>query len=341
MGWYETDLLSGTWTGSDNFMKLFGLQKKQRYTIEEFQALVHPEDFQHVMDTFASCLKSGNDFNCEYRCKIPDGKIIHVLSRSKIFFDSTGKPVRVVGVKQDISAQKAFENELLRLTELNRSKTELLGFVAHDIRSPIAQLKSLALLLKLNATTDQKQLLEMQLKVSDAAMSLIQELIDISESEYGFIEPSFEDANMNELVSEAVERFSERAREREILLKTDFCDNPFIKLDHRRFSRVIDNLLSNALKFTPSLKNVYITTQSNLNSLIVKVRDEGIGIPEHIIPSLFTKFSKVAKRNGIHGERSTGLGLSIVKQIVDLHKGTIKVETIVNVGTTFTIELCR
>jgi PAS domain S-box-containing protein len=172
IGWYETDLIKRTWTGSDNFIKLFGLKKKESYPIEEFQALVHPDDFQQVMQNFTSCLESGSDFNCEYRCKIPDGRIIHVLSRSKIFFDSTGKPVRVVGVKQDISAQKVFENELLRLTELNRSKTELLGFVAHDLRSPLAQLKSLALLLKLNATPDQVKFLETQLKVCDTAMGI-------------------------------------------------------------------------------------------------------------------------------------------------------------------------
>lgn len=341
IGWYETDLLSGSWTGSDNFIKLFGLERKQRYAIEEFQALIHPDDFQQVMDTFALCLKNGNDFNCEYRCRIPDGKIIHVLSRSKIFYDAAGKPIRVVGVKQDVSAQKVFENELLRLTELNRRKTELLGFVAHDLRSPIAQMKSLALLLKCHAAQDQMQLLEMQLKVSDTAMNLIQELLDICESEHGVIEPSFEEVNINELINESVERFSERAKEREIHLNTEFCNNPFIKLDHRRFSRVMDNLLSNALKFTPSLKNVYIITESTMNSVVVKVKDEGIGIPEHIIPALFTKFSKVAKRSGIHGERSTGLGLSIVKQIVDLHGGTMNVETVVNGGTTFSIELYR
>jgi two-component system, OmpR family, sensor histidine kinase VicK len=170
---------------------------------------------------------------------------------------------------------------------------------------------------------------------------LIQELIDISDSEHGFLEPSFEEVNINELIHESVERFSERAREREIHLNINFCDNPYIKLDHRRFSRVIDNLLSNALKFTPTKKHVYIMTESTRSSLTVKVKDEGIGIPEHIIPALFTKFSKVAKRNGIHGERSTGLGLSIVRQIVDLHKGTINVETTLNSGTTFSIELPR
>ncbi|WP_339790901.1 sensor histidine kinase [uncultured Imperialibacter sp.] len=105
--------------------------------------------------------------------------------------------------------------------------------------------------------------------------------------------------------------------------------------------RVVDNLLSNAIKFTPDGKCIVIETRAHSDKVLFQVNDEGIGIPEQALHSLFKEFSKNIRRPGIRGEKSTGLGLSIVKQIVEMHKGKILVESQENHGTKFTIEFSK
>ncbi|MDX1636502.1 MAG: PAS domain-containing protein [Balneolaceae bacterium] len=102
LGTCERDLDDGSWTGSDNFIKIFGLPEKPRYTQEEFQFLVHSDEVDGVMAYYRQTLDSQKNFNYEYRCICPDGKIIHVLSRRKISRDEKDVPVKILDFKQDI-----------------------------------------------------------------------------------------------------------------------------------------------------------------------------------------------------------------------------------------------
>jgi signal transduction histidine kinase len=105
------------------------------------------------------------------------------------------------------------------------------------------------------------------------------------------------------------------------------------------FSRIIDNLLSNALKFTENNKSIELITENNEDRFLLRVVDEGIGIQREHISLLFQKFSKITQRPGTLGEPSIGLGLSIVKHLVDLHGGSIQVESEVGKGTAISITL--
>jgi len=100
----------------------------------------------------------------------------------------------------------------------------------------------------------------------------------------------------------------------------------------------MDNLISNAIKFSKADDKIEISLDKEDNYALIHVRDHGLGIPKDLLPHLFERFTK-AGRTGVRGEQSTGLGLSIVKQIIERHKGKIKVESIENQGSTFTISL--
>lgn len=104
--------------------------------------------------------------------------------------------------------------------------------------------------------------------------------------------------------------------------------------------QVITNLLSNALKFTPDSGNIRISVEDKNDNILIKVQDNGIGIPAHLQPFLFDKFTK-AGRQGIHGEPSVGLGMSIIKTIVEWHNGQIWFESTEGIGTTFYIEISK
>lgn len=111
-----------------------------------------------------------------------------------------------------------------------------------------------------------------------------------------------------------------------------------MRVNNDKFSRVISNLISNAVKFSHSNSTILITTQYTTESVLIKVADNGIGIPKQMQEVIFDKFTK-AGRKGTAGEKSFGLGMSIVKQIVELHGGKIWLESEENKGTTIYIEL--
>ncbi|NBD35586.1 MAG: PAS domain S-box protein, partial [Chloroflexi bacterium] len=119
MGSYETDLVNNYWEGSEEFLRIFGFTEQRRYTQEEFQALVHPDDFDEVMTVFDQRLATGEPFDHEYRClHRQTGEVIHIKSRSHIIYNDAGQPVRVIGVKQDITERKRMERMLRKRTAL-------------------------------------------------------------------------------------------------------------------------------------------------------------------------------------------------------------------------------
>ena len=339
LGSYQTDLTTGIWTGSPNFISIFGLPKKDFYSIEEFQALVHPEDFEEVMDYFGNCLANQKDFEYEYRCKKPNGEIIYVQSRSKVYYAPDKTPLKIVGIKQDITNHKLYELKLEELNQLNRKKNEVLSLVAHDLKTPISHIESVTNLLETELNHKQLDMIKIQKQACESSKNIISELIEIANLENENKQLPLRKVNINKLIEHSIEHFQFKARDKNIDIITDFNKDAFALINPTKFARVIDNLISNAIKFTPPNKAIQIVTKSEKSKLILKIIDNGIGIPESIIHLIFDKFSKYARRTGTLGERSTGLGLYIVKQIIELHHASIEVKSKVNQGTTFKIIL--
>jgi two-component system sensor histidine kinase VicK len=337
LGIYEVDLTRGVWTGSDQFVKIFGLQKKDEYTVREFQALLHPDDREEVMNYFSKCLENKEDFNCEYRCVGLRGDVIYVNSRSKIEYSDDGMPLKVLGIKQDVTANKVFQLRLQDLSELDKKKSDILSVVAHDLRGPIGQVLALCGLLNKCPPSEHGELIQLQTKSCEVAINIINELIEIAQLERNEQDIKKEWTAANLLVEESAKRFKIMAQNKNITIRLSLCENSEVNINASMFSRIVDNLLSNALKFTEHDRSVDVITQTNDNALLLRVADQGIGIRSHHIPLLFEKFSKTIRRPGTHGEPSTGLGLSIVKHLVDLHNGTIQVESELGKGTVVSV----
>lgn len=337
LGVYEMDLITGTWTGSENFIKIFGLPVKENYTQEEFLSIVHPEDIGAVMAYYSECLKTKDHFNYEYRVIRPDEKVLFISSKSRIFRDSSGTPVRVLGIKQNLTQKKADELQLEQLSRVNLEKNEVLTMVAHDLKSPINQIKALVSLLKRDANPEQAQLLAILENSAQNGLNIISDLIDIAQLEQG-VNLKLVRTDINNLVIKSLSHFEYIAQHKNISLITSLCADATALIHRAKFQRVIDNLLSNAIKFSPQCTSVEITTKRQNGAIELSVKDHGLGIKKENISKLFNKFSKL-RRRGTKGEHSTGLGLSIVYDIIKKHDGEITVESEVNKGTTFTIRL--
>lgn len=224
--------------------------------------------------------------------------------------------------------------EIERASEL---KSQLLGMVAHDLRNPIGAVESLAMLMEMDEIDAETQDNINLIKASCfKARSIIEDLLETARNENA-IEFVTQETELNRFIADIIDvwRLQKDAKNIEMISQADPI---YAQINHEKFQRVLDNLIGNALKFSKQRSKVQISLNKEDNLIIIAVKDRGIGIPKDKMPIIFDPFTK-AGRTGLRGEQSTGLGLSIVKQIVEKHKGKIDVESEVGKGSVFKVSL--
>jgi signal transduction histidine kinase len=188
-------------------------------------------------------------------------------------------------------------------------------------------------------TQVQAEFLGIIFESSQRLLALVNDLLDVSKLEAGRLQLEMETVNLPELIWGVMEGIRPIAEKKGIVLKLDVNDGlPQVEGDPRRLERILSNLLSNAVKFTPEGGSVEVAAWQDDGQFQIRVSDNGVGIPPEDLPSLFQPFHRggnVAKE-AIDG---TGLGLTIVKALVDAHDGTIGVESELDQGTTFCLGL--
>ncbi|SEM67183.1 His Kinase A (phospho-acceptor) domain-containing protein [Mucilaginibacter gossypiicola] len=217
-------------------------------------------------------------------------------------------------------------------------KNQVLGMVAHDLRNPIAAVESIAMMMELDEVDEDMQDNINMMKASCVkARSIIDDLLEAAQNEnIAVFETRNTDLNqwLNGIVNEW--KLQQGNKVDVLFINTAGAVNALI--NHEKFHRVIDNLISNAVKFSKDRDRVDIRLSQQNNVVTIEVQDYGVGIPAAMLPEIFNQFSK-AGRTGLRGEKSTGLGLSIVRQIVEKHKGSITVTSTEGQGSTFRIML--
>ncbi len=228
-------------------------------------------------------------------------------------------------------------------TEIERAssfKTEVLGMVAHDLRNPIAAVESLAMMMEMDTDDPEIQENLEMMKLSCAkARSIIDDLLDAAKNE-NFDNLETEKTELNVFLKTVIDQWNIQIKGKIDLKLISQVKPAYANINFKRFQRATDNLISNALKFSKEKDSVDIILKQKDEKIILEIKDYGLGIPKEMIPFLFDRFSK-AGRPGLKGEQSTGLGLSIVKQIIEGHKGIIKVFSEEGKGSTFQIILPR
>lgn len=238
-----------------------------------------------------------------------------------------------------IEKTKAYQ----RLLELNELKNKFLGIAAHDLRNPIALITNyLDLLINtdiIKTEEEKKQIYQKMLNTAHHMQKLLEDLLDITAIESGNMKLEKIPTNIKNILLSAHERNSLLAKKKNINIKLIVPEDlPKITIDPIRISQVLDNLISNAIKFSYPNSDVIISVNFTQNEFFISVKDHGVGIPTVELSKLFKEFGKTsAKPTG--NEKSTGLGLAIVKKIIDAHNGTIEVTSEVNKGSTFTIKI--
>ncbi len=244
-------------------------------------------------------------------------------------------------IKYAIERQKNEKDLKTANQELNKVvdfKTNL-AMVSHELRSPIACVKEgLSAALEsqevTNLSNDFKEILRVSLNATERLSFMINDLLDISKIESGKLDLNIESSDLIELIKQSASLFEKQCKEKNLELKMDFPESPVIgSFDKQRIVQIFTNFFTNALKYT---REGSISIQLKLESGHIEVRfsDTGYGIEKENLNKIFLKFEKFDKGNS-SGSSGTGLGLAIVKKIVELHKGTISVESERGKGTTF------
>jgi two-component system NtrC family sensor kinase len=230
-------------------------------------------------------------------------------------------------------------HDITHLKDLDRIKSEFVTTVSHDLRSPLtAILGYVELIERAGALNPQQEEFVGRVRISvEQIAHLVSDLLDLGRIEAG-LDTSKERTPPGVLIHYALDNFRNRMAEKGLKLKTTIEEGlPFVYGDPIRLRQMVDNLLENAMKYTPQGGYIYVEAETEDDQVILRVRDTGPGIPPQDQPYLFDKFFRAS--NTPEEAPGTGLGLSIVKSIVDQHDGRIWVASELGQGATFTVVL--
>jgi signal transduction histidine kinase/ActR/RegA family two-component response regulator len=294
--------------------------------------------------------------NVELQLKTKDGKVITVLEHSHTVKDSSGSVVLFEGIIEDISARKALEARLQEhvaalkasresLEALNAQKNKLMSILSHDLRSPLASVLGFCeILLNEAEKVTESEKTEFVTYIKESAqqqLSLVNRSLDWSRLETGRAQFDIKEVDLHTIVRNTINAILGIAKQKDILLYSSLKPGVTIRGDESQLTQVFNNLIGNALKFTPAKGVVAVELSEEADDRwAVAVRDTGIGVPQKDLGKLF-KVEERYTRRGLGGEVGTGLGLSVVREIVQAHSGSIAVESEVGKGTTFTVTFPR
>jgi signal transduction histidine kinase len=225
--------------------------------------------------------------------------------------------------------------------ELNREKQQLVGVVSHDLKGPFNRIFALIQLMSMdgdNLTEDQKDYLGKIHQITADGMNMVRNLVDARKMEDKGIDLNLEKINLTAHLAPLIKQYKVLAEKKHIIIEFHAPDRVEILADRMYLSRIVENLLSNALKFSPAEKSIHVTIRKEPNNVMLSVADQGPGISLDDQAKLYQKFQKLSNKP-TGGESSTGLGLSIVKRLIERMGGKIECESSEGAGATFTIEL--
>ncbi len=235
------------------------------------------------------------------------------------------------------------QDQMNKLRESDNLRRELIANVSHDLRTPLSTLQGYVetvLLKEKQLSEDEKRTyLETAIKHCKRLANLISELLELAKLESDQIKVQYEMFSLSELVQDVILKFQLKANEKGIrLIPFTRTDIPFVRGDIGLIERVFENLIENAIHYTPQGGSVEVELLPDSDRILVQIKDSGSGIPEEELPHVFQRFHRLDKAQEQDSGHS-GLGLAIAKKILELHQSIIKVQSRLNSGTTISFHL--
>lgn len=342
------------WTALPNGQVDYINKRWQDYTgvdLEQLQeygwsSIVHPEDFEQVKPAWNESIEIGKNYNVEARLRHKNGTYNWFIGKARPLRDRQGTIVKWYGTNTNITRIKELEEKLRKQTEdliqANQLKDDFLAIVSHELRTPLNPILGWSQLLATGKLNSEQIATGIEIIQRNANLQsqIINDLLDVSRILRGKLDLNTVALDLKSLIKSALATVQLAAEAKSIQIKTVFePDVGEILGDAQRLQQVIWNLLSNAIKFTPERGRVTITLSRVDTHARIQVKDTGRGIESDFIPHVFDRFRQ-AQSNTTREFGGLGLGLSIVRHLVELHRGSVTVESPgTDEGTTFTVEL--
>ncbi|MEO8821522.1 MAG: ATP-binding protein [Ginsengibacter sp.] len=299
--------------------------EESRTTLQ--QSVIHPADLSQIMKTWENSLATGTSFKTEIRLRSAYGTYRWHLANTLPFRDKEGEILAWFGVSTDIEGQK---KDL-------KKKDEFISMASHELKTPVTSLKVFTEIMLMDAEKkgDKNELgmLKKMDKQINKLTILISDLLDVSKANSGQLSYDFEEFDFNNLVKETMNEMQLTYTHFEFDLK--LVDSETVIGDRNRLGQVINNLVSNAVKYSPNGDKIMIFSEKSGRDIKLSVKDFGIGIPIADQPKLFSRFFRVSESTF----PGLGLGLYICKEIIKRHSGTINFKSKEGKGSVFSFTL--
>jgi PAS domain S-box-containing protein len=347
IGSWDLNLLTGELIWSPENCRLYGVEPASfscRY--EGWRERIHPDDLPRAEREREQAIAARAPYQIEYRIIRPSGEIRWICSHGKAFHDDQGVSTRMLGISIDITERKRMEDEIqqyvLALQEADRRKDEFIATLAHELRNPLAPIRSCVEMFRLCAPGDHdfewgRNLIEQQVGHMGR---LVDDLLDISRITRNKLNLKKEKISLTQVLEAAVQSTRSIMEQRCHQLILTVPGEPIeVVADAVRLTQVFVNLLHNAAKYTAQGGRIELVVERDGGIAAVRVTDNGVGMPADKLPFIFGMFYQ-AERLYEEGHGGLGIGLTLVKRLVEMHGGTVEAHSPgINQGSEFIVRL--
>jgi PAS domain S-box-containing protein len=335
-GTFRWDVASSALDWDDNLDRLFGLAPGETARhLDQFTTLVHPDDRPAVFAALERCITVGADFDLEFRVVWPDGQVRWLLDRGRMIRDGNGRPIYMTGACVDITSARQREEELARIAAaLERSNRDLDQFAyiaSHDLKAPLRGIANLSQWIEEDLGDDASDTVKSHLQLLRGRVHRMEALIDgiLQYSRAGRARSESETVAVGRLVCDVIELIAPPDR-----VRFDVApDLPVLVTERLLLQQVFQNLIANAVKYNPRPDaTVRVAGTATADGWRFSVSDNGPGIAPEFHERIWGVFQTLAPRDKVEG---TGIGLALVKKIVESRGGSVRVDSAPGQGATF------
>ena len=294
--------------------------------IDAWEKSLHPEDRQRAENEITSAITDGKPFDTQFRIIRPNGEIRHIKAVAKVFFDDTGKALRMLGTNIDVTES----------TIVDRMKSEFVTTAAHELRTPLTIINGYTELLNMDTGSkdEQREMLSAIHSQSQTMIHLLNDMLDVAKIEAqaaGLYQTELQ--QIGPRLQTLADTFITTGNHNKITFELS-PNLPEVKVDIAKLEQAVKNCLSNAYKFSPKRGEVTMRVTEVMHDkqrkVLIAIEDQGIGMTLAQLERVFEKFYRADPSGAIPG---TGLGMAIIKSIIEQHGGSIVIESEYGKGT--------
>ncbi len=343
-GIWDWDIKKNIFTADQRLGELFNLTPEETaygVPIERPLEYIHPQDLSVVEAAIEESIASGKPYDQQYRIMQKDGSVRWGSFRGRVIYDEKGDAVRFPGVGVDITLE---QNAINALQDADRRKDEFLATLAHELRNPLAPIRNAVEILQsglFSAEKKQESFVLVERQVTQM-VRLVDDLMDVSRITRGKIRLNRSPLDICDAIRDAIETVQPLIDDsnHELTVRYPGCD-AWVDGDLVRLAQIFANVINNAAKYTPHGGQIEVKVHTTSATVSVDITDNGLGIPEDKLAGIFDMFSQI---EGVleRSQGGLGIGLTLVKRLVELHDGAISVHSDGNdKGTRFSVSFPR